>query len=146
MDSELARTILIRGFSKTFSITGLRIGYAISNVVFVEAMTRLHEQTATCTCSLSQHAAIRVLDTELLSDHNQRVAAEYERCYSLFTGILDKHYISTIPEEGTFYAFVRSNEIHPSPRNRQKYCWTPVLPAYRESHTEHPLTLSSDCR
>jgi aspartate aminotransferase len=56
-----ARSVLISGFSKAYSMTGLRVGYAAADADLVRAMSRIHYVTTSCAASLSQYAALAAL-------------------------------------------------------------------------------------
>jgi aspartate/methionine/tyrosine aminotransferase len=54
-------TILVDGFSKTYAMTGWRLGYAVLPKALVPAMTRLFSNSNSCTCSFIQMAGIEAL-------------------------------------------------------------------------------------
>ncbi len=74
------RTITLNGFSKTYSMTGLRIGYAAGPVNLIEAMTRIKAVTTGPAATVSQHAALAALNgpDEPLREF-QRIYAERRR-------------------------------------------------------------------
>ncbi len=55
------RTILISGFSKSFAMTGWRLGYAAGPVDIVQAMTKIHQYTIMCAPTMAQHGALEAL-------------------------------------------------------------------------------------
>ncbi|RXG83671.1 pyridoxal phosphate-dependent aminotransferase [Bradyrhizobium zhanjiangense] len=57
----LDRTLTVNGMSKTYSMTGWRIGYAAGPVHLVSAMTTLQSQSTTHPCSISQAAAVEAI-------------------------------------------------------------------------------------
>ena len=57
----LERTLLLNGFSKTYGMTGWRIGYAAGPRPLIAAMTRIHQYTALCASRQAQEAAIEAL-------------------------------------------------------------------------------------
>ncbi|WP_263356399.1 pyridoxal phosphate-dependent aminotransferase [Acidicapsa ligni] len=70
------RTILISGFSKTFSVTGWRLGYLIADAKWLGAISYFHDLTYVCAPSALQHGAAAGLEslpaefyTELAGDH-----------------------------------------------------------------------------
>jgi aspartate/methionine/tyrosine aminotransferase len=99
------RTIIIDGFSKSFAMTGWRLGYAVAPKQVVDAMDLLVLNTFTCVAEFTQVAAI-----EALRDSTGAVAAmvtEYRKRRDLFVGGL--HRISGFrcqPPDGAFYAWV----------------------------------------
>jgi len=57
----LDRTILLHGFSKTYAMTGWRLGYAVMPPVLVEPVVRLITNSVSCTAPFIQHAGIEAL-------------------------------------------------------------------------------------
>ena len=57
----LERTLLLNGFSKTYGMTGWRVGYAAGPRPLIAAMTRIHQYTALCAARQAQEAAIEAL-------------------------------------------------------------------------------------
>lgn len=55
------RTITLNGFSKSYSMTGWRLGYAAACKPIIDAMVRVHQNIAVCANSMSQHAGIAAL-------------------------------------------------------------------------------------
>ena len=99
------RTIIIDGFSKSFAMTGWRLGYAIAPVHIIDAMDLLVLNTFTCAAEFTQIAAIEALrDTTGAVD---AMVAEYKLRRDLFVQSLTR-----IPgfrchsPEGAFYAWV----------------------------------------
>jgi aspartate aminotransferase len=99
------RTVIIDGFSKSFAMTGWRLGYAVAQKQVVDALDLLVLNTFTCTAEFTQIAAI-----EALKDSTNAVSAmveEYRRRRDVFVKGLNK-----IPgfrcqaPDGAFYAWV----------------------------------------
>ena len=98
------RTVIIDGFSKSFAMTGWRLGYAVAPVHVIDAMDLLVLNTFTCAAEFTQIAAIEALrDT---TDAVDAMVAEYKLRRDLFVQSLAK-----IPgfrchsPEGAFYAW-----------------------------------------
>jgi aminotransferase len=73
------RTIVISGFSKTFSVTGWRLGYAVADAKWMGTMAYFHDLTYVCAPSAFQHAAAAGLEqlppafyTQLAQDHQSK--------------------------------------------------------------------------
>jgi aspartate aminotransferase len=103
------RTVIIDGFSKSFAMTGWRLGYAVAQKHVIDALDMLVLNTFTCTAEFSQVAAI-----EALRDSTNAVPAmveEYRKRRDLFVGKLNR-----IPgfrcqsPDGAFYAWVNVEE------------------------------------
>lgn len=56
-----ARTLIINGFSKAYSMTGWRMGFAVGPEELIGAMTKIHQYAIMCTPTTSQYAAIEAL-------------------------------------------------------------------------------------
>jgi aspartate aminotransferase len=103
------RTVIIDGFSKSFAMTGWRLGYAVAPVGVIEAMDLLVLNTFTCAAEFTQVAAI-----EALADSTGAVDAmvgEYRRRRELLVAGLNKiaGFRCRAPE-GAFYAWVNIEE------------------------------------
>lgn len=57
------RTVVINGFSKAYSMTGWRLGYACGPKPIISAMTKLHQYAIMCAPTTSQYAAIEAMET-----------------------------------------------------------------------------------
>jgi len=75
------RTIVISGFSKTFSVTGWRLGYVTADARWLPAMSYFHDLTYVCAPSAFQHGAAAGLEqlppafyTQLAADHQSKRA------------------------------------------------------------------------
>jgi aspartate/methionine/tyrosine aminotransferase len=113
------RTIIIDGFSKTFAMTGWRLGYAVAQKPVIDAMDMLVLNTFTCTAEFTQIAAV-----EALHDITRAVPAmveEYRKRRDLFVAKLNK-----IPgfrcqsPDGAFYAWVNIEETGRTAEDVQK--------------------------
>ncbi len=99
------RTVIIDGFSKSFAMTGWRLGYAVAPVEVVDALDLLVLNTFTCAAEFTQVAAIEALRDS--TDAVQAMVAEYRKRRDVFVAGL-----SRIPgfrcfaPEGAFYAWV----------------------------------------
>ncbi len=99
------RTVIIDGFSKSFAMTGWRLGYAVAPKHVVDAMDLLVLNTFTCAAEFTQVAAI-----EALRDSTQAVeamVAEYRKRRDLFVAGLNRitGFRCQSPD-GAFYAWV----------------------------------------
>jgi aspartate aminotransferase len=99
------RTIIIDGFSKSFAMTGWRLGYAVAPKAFIDALDLLVLNTFTCTAEFSQIAAI-----EALADSTNAVDAmvlEYRKRRDLFVTKLNQiPGFRALSPDGAFYAWV----------------------------------------
>lgn len=113
------RTVIIDGFSKSFAMTGWRLGYAAAQKRVIDALDLLVLNTFTCTAEFTQIAAI-----EALQDATNAVSAmveEYRARRALFVGKLNK-----IPgfrcqaPDGAFYAWVNIEDTQKSAEQVQR--------------------------
>src|SRR5262249_36579759 len=113
------RTVIIDGFSKSFAMTGWRLGYAVAPVEVVDAMDLLVLNTFTCTAEFTQVAA-----TEALRDRRNAVEAmvtEYRKRRDPFIAGLARipGFRCQVPD-GAFYAWVNIEDTGLSAEELQK--------------------------
>jgi aspartate aminotransferase len=103
------RTVIIDGFSKSFAMTGWRLGYAVAQKSVVDALDMLVLNTFTCTAEFSQVAAI-----EALADSTNAVpkmVEEYRKRRDVFVEKLNRiHGFRGLKPDGAFYAWVNIEE------------------------------------
>jgi aspartate aminotransferase len=99
------RTVIIDGFSKSFAMTGWRLGYAVAPKHVVDAMDLLVLNTFTCVAEFTQVAAIEALHDS--SNAVDAMVAEYRKRRDLFVARLNRipGFRCQIPD-GSFYAWV----------------------------------------
>jgi len=99
------RTVIIDGFSKSFAMTGWRLGYAVAPKQFIDAMDMLVLNTFTCVAEFTQIAAIEALNDS--TNGVDAMVAEYRKRRDLFVARLNRipGFRCQIPE-GSFYAWV----------------------------------------
>src|ERR1700688_4661676 len=99
------RTVIIDGFSKSFAMTGWRLGYAVAPREVIDAMDLLVLNTFTCTAEFTQVAAIEALRDS--TDAVNAMVAEYRKRRDLFVGGLNRiPGFRCQPPAGAFYAWV----------------------------------------
>ena len=113
------RTIIIDGFSKSFAMTGWRLGYAVAPVEVIDAMDLLVLNTFTCIAEFTQVAAL-----EALGDSTGAVdamVAEYRKRRDVFvSGLNQIPGFRCQPPEGAFYAWVNIEQTGLSAEEIQK--------------------------
>ena len=98
------RVIIIDGFSKTYSMTGWRLGYALLPPSLVKTFDLYNVNIASCACTFSQHAAVEALRGP--QDSVTSMVAEFrERRDYLVEGLNSIRGISCGTPGGAFYAF-----------------------------------------
>ena len=98
------RTIILDGFSKSYAMTGWRLGYGIMPQELVPHVTKLAVNSVSCAASFSQRAGIAALDGPM--DGVRAMVAEFDRRRRLITDGLRSIPGVKCPEpEGAFYVF-----------------------------------------
>jgi aspartate aminotransferase len=99
------RTLIIDGFSKSFAMTGWRVGYAVAPPEVVPALAMMAVNTYTCVAEFTQHAAIDALrDRE---GTTPRMVGELARRREQFSRDLNRiPGFRCQPPDGAFYAWV----------------------------------------
>ena len=98
------RTIVLDGFSKTYAMTGWRIGYGVMPLELVEPVSRLATNSVSCTAAFTQIAAIEALDGP--QDRAHEIAAEFKQRRDVFVkGLNEVPGIRCPMPKGAFYAF-----------------------------------------
>jgi aminotransferase len=99
------RTITINGFSKAYSMTGWRLGYAAAPRPIIQAMNRVHQYTVACACSFAQAGAVAALTGP--QDCVSAMVREFQRRRELVVpGINAIRGLSCLRPGGAFYAWV----------------------------------------
>lgn len=99
------RTIVLHGVSKTYAMTGWRIGYAAGPKELIQAMTTIQGQSTSNPCSISQMAALAALEGDQSCIHTM-VQAFKERHDYVIENLNAIPGIKCLPADGTFYAFL----------------------------------------
>jgi len=98
------RTILIHGFSKTYAMTGWRLGYAVGNSSVISNMTRLQVNIASCAAAFSQIAGIEALRGP--QDAATQMVGEYrKRRDAIVSALNSMKGLSCKTPTGAFYVF-----------------------------------------
>ncbi len=96
--------IIIGSLSKTFSMTGWRVGYALAPQPLVDAMLKLQSQSTSNVTSISQHAALEALRGPM--DSVSTMLAEYARRRArILAGLRAIPGVTCTEPQGAFYAF-----------------------------------------
>ena len=97
------RTILISGFSKSYAMTGWRIGYVAAERRFIQALAKIHQYTMLSAPTIAQMAAIEALrngEAEV-----EKMVQEYNRRRRFMVKRLNEIGLSCFEPKGAFYAF-----------------------------------------
>lgn len=105
--------ITVNSFSKTYAMTGWRIGYAQGPARIIKAMTKLQENLSTCVNYISQNAAVEAMSgpQEAITE----MAEEYRKRRDLLVnGLNELQGVSCIMPQGTFFAFANIKGLNMS--------------------------------
>ena len=97
------RTVVVNGFSKTYAMTGWRLGYACGPAPIIKIMTKIHQSAIMSAPTISQYAAITALkdcDGEI-----ERMRNEYNMRRRLVVKSFNDMGLSCFEPRGAFYAF-----------------------------------------
>ncbi len=103
------KTLLINGFSKAFSMTGWRLGYACGPAPLMEAMKKIHQYVIMCAPTMSQWAAIEALENGI--PEVERMVAEYDRRRQTIVQGFRNMGLSCFEPKGAFYCFPRISDL-----------------------------------
>ncbi len=99
-----ARTVILDGFSKTYAMTGWRLGYGVMPLELVEPISRLVTNSVSCTASFTQMAALEALDGP--QDDADAMVAEFKRRRDIIVNGLNRiPGIRCAMPKGAFYVF-----------------------------------------
>lgn len=97
------RTILLSGMSKSFAMTGWRIGYVTAPANLIDAMRKLHQYLIMSAPTMGQIAAVEALEN---GDHSvQQMRASYDRRRRLIVDGFNDLGLNCFEPRGAFYAF-----------------------------------------
>lgn len=97
------RTVLINGFSKSYAMTGWRIGYAAAPEDIASAMSKVHQYTIMCAPITGQIAAIEALRNG--DEEVRKMAALFDQRRHLLVNGLNRLGLDCFKPRGAFYAF-----------------------------------------
>lgn len=99
------RTIIINSFSKTYAMTGWRVGYAAGPEAVIRSTVKLQENVAACVNSAAQFGALAAL-TQPQTAVQEMLAAYTERRQLILSLFAQIPGLKCFVPQGTFYAFV----------------------------------------
>jgi aminotransferase len=104
------RTITISGFSKTFSVTGWRLGYLTASTRWIPAIGNFHDLTYICAPAPLQHGVAAGL-LQLPASFYEEMAAEYEAKRDLICGALTRAGLTPSVPKGAYYVLADASRI-----------------------------------
>lgn len=103
IDGMKERTIVISGFSKSYAMTGWRLGYALGPKPIIDQMTKLHQFAIMCAPTTAQYAAVEALkhgDSDI-----ENMKKQYDMRRRLVVGSFQKMGLDCFEPHGAFYCF-----------------------------------------
>lgn len=95
--------IIVKGFSKSYAMTGLRLGYVYAGIEIIEEMVKVHQYIQASTCSLSQRAALAALASRGYVE--KIVAVLRERRDLILEQLREIPGVTCTTPRGAFYVF-----------------------------------------
>lgn len=103
IDGMWERTITVNGFSKAYSMTGWRLGYACGPEALMSQITKIHQYAIMCAPTTSQYAAVEALKNG--DEAIEKMRTEYDRRRRLIVNGFNKLGLTCREPKGAFYAF-----------------------------------------
>ena len=97
------RTIVVNGFSKSYAMTGWRLGYAVGPAPLIKVMTKIHQSCIMSAPTTSQYAAITAL--RQCDDQIKMMRDEYNRRRRYVVKALNEMGLTCFEPRGAFYVF-----------------------------------------
>ena len=111
------RTIVVNGFSKSYAMTGWRLGYAVGPQPIIKVMTKIHQSCIMSAPTTSQYAAITAL--RQCDDAIETMRDEYNRRRRYVVKALNEMGLTCFEPRGAFYVFP---SIQISGLSSEKFC------------------------
>lgn len=103
IDGMKERTVVISGFSKTYAMTGWRLGYALGPAPVLDQMTKLHQFAIMSAPTTAQYAAVEALKNGDSDIENMK--KQYDMRRRLVVGSFQKMGLDCFEPHGAFYCF-----------------------------------------
>jgi len=104
LDGMGDRTVTINGFSKSYAMTGWRLGYLAGPEPLVGEAGKVHSHSVTCAANFVQHAGITAL--EEVDDAVETMVDSFRERRDLVVDLLADHGVDVAAPEGAFYVLV----------------------------------------
>ena len=101
IDGMAERTVTINGLSKTYSVTGWRVGWTISPPSLTGAIRKVHDFLTVGAAAPLQEAGAVALG--MADDYYRKLAADYQRRRDVLVDILERHYFTCYRPDGAYY-------------------------------------------
>jgi aminotransferase len=105
------RTIILSGFSKTFSVTGWRLGYVTADKKWMGAMSYFHDLTYVCAPSALQHGAAAGLEQLPPSFYTQLASSHQDKRTRMLSALTDSGLTPTTTPAGAYYVLAEATRL-----------------------------------
>jgi aspartate aminotransferase len=104
--SEFDNVVTVNGFSKSYAMTGWRLGYVTAPGEILDGMIKIYQHSATCVTAFAQAGAIEALTSTESRDASQQMMTGYrERCEQMVSLLERSEFFDCVPPQGAFYCF-----------------------------------------
>lgn len=104
--SDYNNVITVNGFSKSYAMTGWRLGYVTAPQAILESMKKIYQHSATCVNAFSQAGAVEALASEESDKALRSMVSKYKERRDLVMDIIkNSTYFSSTTPRGAFYCF-----------------------------------------
>ena len=104
------RTITVDGFSKSFSMTGWRLGYLLAPEEIVSQAGKVHSHSVSCATNFVQHAGVTALTDPAVDDAVSEMVEAFRERRDLLADRLADHGVELAVGDGAFYAMPRVDD------------------------------------
>jgi len=104
--SEFENVVTVNSFSKSYAMTGWRLGYLTGPQEILEGMIKIYQHSATCVTAFAQAGAIEALTSEESRRASAQMVEGYEERCDLMMELLDRsEFFDCVRPQGAFYCF-----------------------------------------
>lgn len=104
------RTISMFGFSKSYAMTGWRVGYMVADESFMKNMKEVHAQLTICVNSIAQKAALAAITGS--QDCVEKMRQKYKVRRDIFVEGLNRVGMTCKPPKGAFYVYANTSKFN----------------------------------
>ena len=126
--SEFENTITVNAFSKSYAMTGWRLGYSVAPAEIVDGMKKIYSHSTSSVTSFAQWGAIEALESEISAAEVKKMQGIYAKNRSLMVRLIQKSTYLNMDREpgGAFYCFPSyrfdMGSVEMATRLLEKYC------------------------
>ena len=112
-----ARTVVCTGMSKTFSVTGWRVGFCLAPEYLARELRKVHDYTSICAPTPFQRACVEALS--LPASYYEGLSESYERRRNLLCDGLERVGLDPVRPDGAYYVMTR----YPTDETDVEFCY-----------------------